>query len=244
MTLTPIQYNDVTVIVHIPETPDHISEKWKNGSFYEAHATGMLPRVHELMERYRYKTAIDVGAHWGNHSLFFAAVMEMDVVAFEPRKESYDLLYANTKGQNVSCHRIVMGNTDFDRYREIEGPEGNTGMTRYKKMYAAQINANPENRGTAGSRLDFILPQIKKDLSQLALIKIDVEGFEDEVLKGAEKLIAKHSPDLWIETEIPELILKQLNQKRHEHKHYKLEGPYNHTATWRYYVKHPRSTKD
>ena len=40
-----------------------------------------------------------------------------------------------------------------------------------------------------------ILPQIAK----LDLLKIDTEGFEDQVLAGAEELIARHRPLIYIE---------------------------------------------
>lgn len=235
MTLIPITFENTTAIVSVPDTDEPISNVWKAGNFYEAQKMGMLPRVYALKERYKGKIAVDVGAHWGNHSLFFAAVMEMRVIAFEPRQESFDLLYTNVRGLEVSPHRIVMGDTHFSRYRQINGPDNTTGMTRFEKHNYPQ-NINLKKRGVAGSCLDLMLPQMEKNLDDLRLIKIDVEGHEYEVLKGAKKIIKKYSPDLWIETETPELILKTLNEHRAPTTIYTLEGPYNSTPTWRYYV--------
>lgn len=224
------------VYVNIPEVDDHISNTWKKGMFYEAHQGGMLPRVHELRKRYENKLALDIGAHWGNHSIFFAEVLDMKVVAFEPCAESYDRLVKNTRSMNVECRKAVMGDTDFDRYTQIDGPAGNTGMTSFKKK-RYDANTLPENRGTAGTSLDFIYPVLAKSYTQkLRLIKIDVEGSEMEVVRGALKTIKKHNPDLWIETNKASTILELLNENRAEKRLYKMEGPYNHTPTWRFYV--------
>jgi len=235
MNIQTISFNDYKAVVSIPEKEDHISEKWQQGHFYEAHAQGMLPRVFELRERYENGIAIDIGAHWGNHSIFFAVALRMQVFAFEPRPESFELLKQNTRMHNITCREVVMGAEEFARYSLVEGPEGNTGMTSFKKRAYKAAHTN-ENPGIAGSRLDTLYPNFSEIKRPLKLIKIDVEGSELNVVQGALQTIKQYSPDLWVETDCSDEVLNLINIGRSDAQKYRLEGPYNHTATWRFYT--------
>ena len=54
-----------------------------------------------------------------------------------------------------------------------------------------------ETFGASKTTLDALV--MKENLSRLDLIKIDVDGAEDDVIAGAEATIAKYRPDIIIE---------------------------------------------
>ena len=62
------------------------------------------------------QTVIDVGANIGNHTVYLAAVMKLDVIAFEPEPTNAMLLssnvYANHVSELVTIHEVALGDAD------------------------------------------------------------------------------------------------------------------------------------
>lgn len=128
--------------------------------------------------------AVDVGAHIGNHTLWFAVVCGFDVVyAFEP--ETSDDLERNIEinGANVRAEQCVLGATEGWAYQVAKG----TFTTTMPEISDAEHLAVPMRT------LDSFC------LTDVSLIKIDVEGMEPEVLRGALETIEGNRPVLCIE---------------------------------------------
>jgi len=136
-------------------------------------------------------TYIDAGANIGNHSLYFAKECKVKVVAFEPDPDNYKLLYENIKEHNVEAFNIGLGSRQSRM--GIEKHYDNMGM----------------NRLITGDEVD-VLKLDTFELDNVGLIKIDVEGMEVDVLRGAKKTIEKYKPALFIETNEPRKLLKLL----------------------------------
>jgi FkbM family methyltransferase len=144
--------------------------------------------------------AIDVGAHIGNFTVPMARALGPTgaVISFEPFPVVFDCLEANVR-------KAANEEIDFARVVRIQKAVGVTnGKT---KLYC-----NPSN--IAGASLlgnlfgdENGIPVEVVTLDSLPLdkhvsfIKIDVEGGELDVLKGAEKLLLKQHPALFIETQ-------------------------------------------
>lgn len=127
--------------------------------------------------------AIDVGANIGNHTLAFAAHFSR-VDAFEPHPDTYKLLSFNTSRiTNVYTHPVGVGAEQAKQ--TMSECEANYGCSSAVIMYDDAQTYEIEIM-----KLDDYLP----DVQNLKLIKIDVEGMEYAVLKGAEQLIIKHQP--------------------------------------------------
>lgn len=132
---------------------------------------------------------VDAGANIGNHSLYFSAVLGRKVVAFEPAAAAFDQLvrnvYLNRVEGLVTMHKVALGSLDG----------------------AGRMNLVPANLGASSfipdEQGDVIRSTIDSTLSncseRIALIKIDVEGDELEVLKGAANVILKDFPLLIVE---------------------------------------------
>ena len=136
-------------------------------------------------------TAIDVGANIGNHTIFFSEFFKK-VLSFEPNPITYKVLSVNTYFlQNVEVHNF--GLSDTENYLTLSVSKGNIGGS------SASINYNSDIH----HQIKVIkLDDFKENVTgNIALIKIDVEGMEKQVLMGAKNTINNHRPiilfELW-----------------------------------------------
>lgn len=133
-----------------------------------------LPRQGELV--------VDVGAHIGTYTLR-AAKAGADVVAFEPNPDSYRLLCENVKlngFRHVSCRNVALGSETG--VAQLIVPDVYLG--RAWTSVGAQDSKGISVRLT---RLDDEIPE--SPARPIDWLKVDVEGFELEVLKGATGLL-------------------------------------------------------
>lgn len=134
-------------------------------------------------------TAIDVGANIGTHSVALAKSATR-IYAFEPQPRLYRLLTANLalNGiQNVVPERVAVG----DHIGFI--PMADLPPDEAMFNFGAVPLSHGEPKGEA--RI------ITVDYLGIAptLIKIDVEGMEPDVIRGAHKTIERHQPTLYLE---------------------------------------------
>lgn len=178
---------------------DHIARQIaKNGSFYES----------ELLEYLNIRIPhggiyIDVGANIGNHSVFFGKFLADMVLCFEPSDQLRPILERNLTVNHVRDYRIygcALGASEKKGRLIIPQASAlNAGMTRVEEISA---DTRAEADGLVEIRaLDGIMAELCRDGVDLPvrLIKIDVEGMELEVLKGAAQVLRQHQPQLVVE---------------------------------------------
>lgn len=136
-----------------------------------------------VADRVKPGTFIDAGAHLGNHTVYLALHTAHEVIlAFEPWPENYALLLANTyRLSRVRPYPYALS----DRHGTVRLLEdANRGHVR----------VDPAGRQTAMAiRLDSLM------LDDVTLLKIDVEGHEPAVLRGAQRTIESCRPLVLIE---------------------------------------------
>ncbi len=109
--------------------------------------------------------------------------------AFEPQKELADLLIKSKMVnmlQNISIHNV--GLSDEDRESKIFVPLDNRGQASISRKYQGGGDYQSIDLRNTSKYLD------KLKLEKIDLIKIDVEGHEETVIKGGEKFFIKISP--------------------------------------------------
>ncbi|HVX57435.1 MAG TPA: FkbM family methyltransferase, partial [Candidatus Saccharimonadales bacterium] len=140
-------------------------------------------------------TVIDIGANIGALTLALYDLVGGDkgkVLAFEPQPENYKLLLENAKGKNIHTFTCALGAKEG----EISVP----ALSELKHTNYGGIELGGSN--VSYRRALHTLDQYTKNmLSPISFIKIDVEGMEAEVLKGAKQTIAKHRPVLYVEND-------------------------------------------
>jgi FkbM family methyltransferase len=143
----------------------------------------------------------DVGANLGLFSLSAAKIVGSagSVVSFEPSPAAFDLL-----SKNVERHRSIkafpygIGNENSKALMSVQG--ASTGASFVKEV--VELTQVFHERipivqvPVSTYKMDTLLDQIS---SRPNLIKIDIEGYEVEALKGAEYLLDQVRPVLVIE---------------------------------------------
>jgi len=165
-----------------PKAPD----EWFNQRIIEGN--GIFDRdSYELMMSAvkSFRTAIDIGAHVGTWSIPMASHFKQ-VMSFEPDWVNFKYLLANTSGiNNIIKHNIALGAAN--EWVGMEKGSENSGQSF--------ISTNTKNL----SQPILMAALDDYDLSGVDLIKIDTEGFELNVLRGAAFTIAKCSPVIMVE---------------------------------------------
>jgi FkbM family methyltransferase len=144
----------------------------------------------ELVQRNR--VAVDVGANKGVYTRLLADLAS-HVHAFEPNPKAYRWLNRSLRA-NVTPHRIALSDRDG---------EGALYIPQHGRRYSNQHGSLHESTAAAPHGAVTIETRTLDScaLTNVGFIKIDVEGFEAEVLAGAQRTINQFQPTLLIEIE-------------------------------------------
>jgi len=145
-----------------------------------------------LSENTKWNTFIDVGASEGLWTINMAKYFD-HVIAIEPYPKAYELLRKNTFSlSNVTILNHALAQRNISKYKMIEGPSFNIGMTKRLNEFALMDNqmlmTGSKTFTVEAKTLDGL------ELKNVDMIKIDAEGEEKNVLKGAKETIKKFSP--------------------------------------------------
>lgn len=157
------------------------------GNYYEEEELFFIKK--NLEKKIGTGIVLDIGANIGNHAIFFALECGVKkILAFEPMKDTFSILQKNIKIN--SLEKII---TAY-----------NFGVG--EKRGNADVAARPEN-----NRAGTILKSAKEGTIEICSIdelqindkvsfmKIDVEGFESKVIKGALDTIKRNKPSIVVE---------------------------------------------
>jgi FkbM family methyltransferase len=138
--------------------------------------------------------ALDVGANIGNHTIFFSKLFEQ-VIAFEPAEENCCLLKANLYLNSIKNVKLIEKGLGAESailpfFGEDAGNSGahgfgfnlvdvNTGERAIRQVEVVRGDDELEHLGIN---------------DQVAIIKVDIEGFEPQALVGLERTIKKSKP--------------------------------------------------
>lgn len=133
-----------------------------------------------LLQPDRHRVAIDIGSHVGLWAYNLCHIFER-VHAFEPVAEHRECFEANmTQHANWTLHACALG--DLER---------TVGMF-----------TNPTSSGDSWVKGDGDIQMLTLDgftIPEVDLIKVDAEGFEEKILRGAEQTLLKHRPLVVVE---------------------------------------------
>ncbi len=140
---------------------------------------------------------LDVGAHIGAHTLALSHLVGPggSVFAFEPQRILHQVLCANAALNgltNVFARQAAVG----EEAGKIVVPS--LDYSQQKVFGALSLGDHP-----TGERVDVITVDGLK-LDRCQFIKIDVEGMEEKVLRGASETIARLKPFLYVENDRPD----------------------------------------
>ena len=137
---------------------------------------------------------VEVGANIGAHSVFLAQQVGPTghLLVFEPQRIVFQTLCANLALNSIS-------NT-----RAWQAAVGNAAGEIIVPMLDPRSEHNFGGLGLGGHLMGERVPVMTLDslnLQQCHLLKIDVEGMEQQVLEGGRELIARCQPILYVEND-------------------------------------------
>lgn len=151
---------------------------------------------------------IDIGANFGLHTLEFAEMVENGkVYSFEPQRLVYYQLCGNiilNGYDNIYAENIAIGNSKS--ILKMENP--NYASEETINIGNSHLNAYTEN--------GFNYVNVEKldsfNINNVSVIKIDVQGYEPNVLDGSINTIINNKPIIFIEVELPQLQIYGYNE--------------------------------
>jgi FkbM family methyltransferase len=140
---------------------------------------------------------VDVGAHVGLHSIKLCrSLPNLEVLAFEPVAETFDLLCRNAAKNGVADRihpqRLVIS----DHAGVVPITSRNSGLNFVVPAGAKASHGAVEH--VQSTPLDHILAD---DPRRVGAIKCDVEGAELMVLRGAKRTLARWRPTVLLEVD-------------------------------------------
>lgn len=180
-----------------PDDPSqaYLMSFFQKGECYEQEVAHVMMRVVEPGD-----LVIDVGANVGFFTLLLSKLVGPtgSVLAFEPGDNTILFLNRNLKLNGMDNVKVVPGRPlwcceeEVTFYHSLDNSGGNClwdPALWYENSRSKEEPASLRAKKVAATTLDsFDYDQTPK------LIKLDVEGPEQQILEGAEKLLARHPP--------------------------------------------------
>lgn len=176
-------HDDVRMICH---PKDHVTALVLYCGLYDA------PEMRFLLAWLRAgDTFLDVGANVAPYSLLASSVPGTRAVAFEPGSLAHDRARANIALNSlegrVALEPVAVSDTDGEAMLTAD----RWAMNTLVDTYAGAVET------VSTVRLDSYAAG--HDLGRVSLVKVDVEGHELAVLRGATSLLERHRPALILE---------------------------------------------
>ena len=143
-------------------------------------------------QKLNIKTIIDIGSNEGQFINEIESILPgRKIYAFEPIPACFKKLVANTTSSNVTAYNT--GLSDIEGSAEIN-ISNNLVSSSILEMEELHRSSYPESqyikKETIGlKRLDAVFAAIEPE--ENILIKVDVQGYEEKVIKGGEKTFSK-----------------------------------------------------
>jgi len=156
------------------------------------------------------KTFLDIGANIGFYTILAKKLGAEKIVGFEPNPDVYKIYEKNVKVNNIKDSTFIYNTALGAEEGSIEFLQNNfrTGISRLAHQTTDVPDINEENKGHLSvievniRKLDNIIEEKEFDLQKIGFIKIDVEGFELDVIQGGIKTLNKVSEGTLLLVEI------------------------------------------
>ncbi len=170
----------------------------------------MTIREDHIIEHFTPKqgdVVVDIGAHMGRYTIIGAKRVgtKGKIVAIEANPSNFEMLNRNIK-LNRLTNIISLNNAVYSKETKIKLylPGEELGDTIYNTIVSDRAKNEDKFVEVSANTLDYLLQSKGIKQEQVNWIKIDVEGAEFEVLKGATNILS-NSKDIALLIEIHNL---------------------------------------
>jgi FkbM family methyltransferase len=144
-------------------------------------------------------TIFDVGANIGDYTNLLRQVLPNSLIfTFEPNPISYQTLEKRFHGENTVTNMSGLsssqGSIEFYDQKNYQENSNHSHASLYKEVIEDIHGVEVVKMEISTTTLDSYVEE--KSIDRINLLKIDTEGHELEVLKGASKLLSQDKIDL------------------------------------------------
>lgn len=163
--------------------------------------TGLFFEQRDILEplnKYLNEESIvfDAGANIGNHTLYWAKKTGVKkVYAFEPVDKTFDILEKNISLNNLeNTNKVIINHVGLGKFI------GKASVVNYDldNIGATQIKMDTNGNLNVITLDGYVKNNFTED--RIDFLKIDVEGFEYDLLLGAKDVLVKYSPIILVES--------------------------------------------
>lgn len=187
---------------------------YKNDTFYQQRIANAGPYQKQNLVALRRllesaNTILDCGMNIGMNTIEYATFSK-NVIGFEPTPQTFDMAEKNVKlNQNQSSIKNWYEKYDINANMKVSGKIElyNLGLGESQGEFELSVKINnagqnhilKENSKATNTVKVKIITLDSLNLENIDAIKVDTEGYEFAVMKGAEKTIDKNRPIIQLE---------------------------------------------
>lgn len=145
----------------------------------------------ELMSRRGVDVVLDVGANAGQYGeLLRSGGYDGRLVSLEPLADAYAALERNSQGDSGwQAVRVAASDHDGELTINVTGDSRSSSALARNERFAEVPGWEPKDAQVVPARtLDSLVPELLRD-GERAYLKIDVQGYERQVLSGAQAVL-------------------------------------------------------
>ena len=153
-----------------------------------------LPRRIKIINHYSIDTIFDIGANIGQYAMLMRTMkFKGKIISFEPLKDAFDKLKKHSSSdENWLVNNFALGTTEETRLINIAG---NSYSSSFLELNDEHIISAPDSKYIGQleievKRLDKVFYDFT-DIGSHIMVKIDTQGFEKNVLEGANGILNK-----------------------------------------------------
>lgn len=180
---------------------NHLRESLLVQTTYRRYVQPHMPQYEPetyILRNKKFDFCVDIGAHAGTYSILLSRNAN-HVYSFEPSPRSFKILKALNL-PNVTTFNVALGDRNGEAEMSFPLVKGETdyALATLRPLDLGEYDKVDKHK-VAVSKFDTFEAQI--DFSRIEFVKIDVEGFEMQVLDGMGSFLADRRPTLLIEIE-------------------------------------------
>ena len=153
--------------------------------------------LRRLLARYPKPVVLDVGANRGNYAeKVLTVIAGAELYAFEPHPETFSALEVVAKRCNFQARNCGMGaqSGTLKLYDRQAGGEGTEHASLYREVIEGIHQVQAVATEVVVSTVDAFVRE--QGIERIAMLKIDTEGHEYQVLCGARETLDRGAIDL------------------------------------------------
>lgn len=170
---------------------------------YFNYHTKRIIKTLKSLQRLQIFHILDIGAHRGETiKILFSAFNPLKIICFEPQLDNFNFLKNNfSTNPKIELKNFALGDRRETKTLNVNADPGTSSLMKFnKKSKYLKLKSfllgkkNYKDLILRKEEIDvYPLDSIDLNIKNIDMIKIDVEGYEEKVLKGAEKTFIKNN---------------------------------------------------